>query len=902
MTVSTTTRKAGPFIGNGVTTVFPFQFKVFAKSDLQVVLADAAGAETVLDLDADYSVALNADQDNNPGGTVTYSYGGALPSTQTLTILSDVPLLQPTDIQNRGGFYPSVIEDALDRVTILSQQVKELLGRAIRVAVSDGISDAELPTAAARANKALVFDADGNIAVRDVTTVYYPPIGSVAAGVIVDDSVAANAGIDASKIKYVPAGVGATPNNVRDELRALQLADYTALRAYTGTRRSVYVTGYLVTAAPSGIAGTFVLDATDTTSADNGGTIIVDALGRRWKRSFVGPKHVDWFGANPSGTTNSDTAINNALATVGSFAETFLFSNGNYKLGNSITTTKPGIILRGASRYGTYFTAADGSTFPLLRIAHQQVEVSGFLFRPAAGQTALLIYAGRAHVHNNYLLAGSNNTGIGILLSDTNPDTSAFVPGAYGHVLENNIIGDSGFAFANGITENSTAGIQATTFSTNRILSNRPIQVKLGGGNMYIANLLQSSTGAPTGVGISLGANASGEKIWGNYFEQFQAMIETLNVSTTYQIFHAEGNHNDANTAVVADAGSKNYVIEDTMGGVVNRNGWSTRFTSTTWGVNTPSARNTFGTDTNGNCFMGAASGASHIINRVGSTENTVILNLQGAGVSIGYFQDARGLGINGANTNLALNKNSTTNRSINAAGTVNASGADYAEYMRKADGCGDVAKGQIIGIDSDGKVIDRWVPAIAFGVKSTDPCMVGGDTWGVHLGQRPATPIYVEPEYKGMILGRKPDEPVPTGDAEVDETTAKFYAARLATWESARAKEESDRAAHAQELKKAKAAYDKAMAQWKLDTKAYEDELEAERQKVDRIAFAGQVPVNVLGATPGQYIVAVQDGDGIKGIAKNEADMTLGEYMRAVGKVIAIEADGRARIIVKVS
>lgn len=167
MTVSTTTRKAGPFIGNGVTTAFPFSFKVFAKTDLSVILTDAAGAEIVLTLDADYFVALNADQDNDPGGVVTYSYGGAMPSTQKLTILSDVPLLQPTDIQNRGGFYPSVIEDALDRVTILSQQVKELLGRAIRFAASDPATVAELPTVAARRNKAIVFDEDGNIAVSE---------------------------------------------------------------------------------------------------------------------------------------------------------------------------------------------------------------------------------------------------------------------------------------------------------------------------------------------------------------------------------------------------------------------------------------------------------------------------------------------------------------------------------------------------------------------------------------------------------------------------------------------------------------------------------------------------------------------------------------------------------------
>jgi hypothetical protein len=47
---------------------------------------------------------------------------------------------------------------------------------------------------------------------------------------------------------------------------------------------------------------------------------------------------------------------------------------------------------------------------------------------------------------------------------------------------------------------------------------------------------------------------------------------------------------------------------------------------------------------------------------------------------------------------------------------------------------------------------------------------------------------------------------------------------------------------------------------------------------------------------------VPVPDGDGIKGIAMNDADMTLAAYMRAIGKVIAIEPDGRARIIVKVA
>ncbi|PHV51415.1 hypothetical protein CSQ91_10050 [Janthinobacterium sp. BJB301] len=75
---------------------------------------------------------------------------------------------------------------------------------------------------------------------------------------------------------------------------------------------------------------------------------------------------------------------------------------------------------------------------------------------------------------------------------------------------------------------------------------------------------------------------------------------------------------------------------------------------------------------------------------------------------------------------------------------------------------------------------------------------------------------------------------------------------------------------------------------------------LEVERQKVDRIAIAGRVPVNVLGTQPGDYIVPVQDGAGIQGIAVHKDDITMKQYLHAVGRVISIEPDGRAYVMVK--
>lgn len=104
-------------------------------------------------------------------------------------------------------------------------------------------------------------------------------------------------------------------SNVKDALDAINLSDYAALQAYTGSARSVYITGYLTSAAPSGIAGPFTRDDSDTTTASNGGTVIVDALGRRWKRQYSGPVNVQWFGAIGDGSADDSLGMARALAT-----------------------------------------------------------------------------------------------------------------------------------------------------------------------------------------------------------------------------------------------------------------------------------------------------------------------------------------------------------------------------------------------------------------------------------------------------------------------------------------------------------------------------------------------------------------------------------------------------------
>jgi hypothetical protein len=244
--------------------------------------------------------------------------------------------------------------------------------------------------------------------------------------------------------------------------------------------------------------------------------------------------------------------------------------------------------------------------------------------------------------------------------------------------------------------------------------------------------------------------------------------------------------------------------------------------------------------DASGNLLVGQSVNNTGKINTVTapSTYSFAILNTAGTVFYNGFYESAAGLTAswNGANTALYLSKDTTSSRSINAAGTLNASGADYAEYEQN-NGL-TISKGSVVGFKADGTLTLTFSDAIRFAIKSTNPSYVGGDTWGTE-----------------EQVGIRPFKPADDAD---DEVVAK-YEADLATFETA---------------------------------------LEAARQLVDRIAYSGKVPVNVQGATAGDYIIAVAAEDGsIGGQAVSDPDFA--QYKLAVGRVNRILDDGRAEIAV---
>lgn len=167
MTISSTTRVAGPFVGDDAVVNLDFTFKVFDDSEVQILSRlDSTGVDTELVLGADYTVALNADQDTAPGGRVTLS--GPLATGRTAFIVSEVSPLQESVFTNTGGFYPSVLNDALDRLHALHLENREVNSRAVVTPVGE-TGNLALPPVDNRIGKYLYFDANGDIVASDGT-------------------------------------------------------------------------------------------------------------------------------------------------------------------------------------------------------------------------------------------------------------------------------------------------------------------------------------------------------------------------------------------------------------------------------------------------------------------------------------------------------------------------------------------------------------------------------------------------------------------------------------------------------------------------------------------------------------------------------------------------------------
>jgi hypothetical protein len=169
MTVSSTTVK-NSYSGNGSTTQFAYGYKIFADSDLIVIIRSAAGTETVKTLTTHYTVAGAGDAS---GGSITFTSGNTPASGETVVIIREVPQTQAIDYIANDPFPAESHEEGLDRATMTTQQVQEELNRSIKLSRTNTMTSTEFTVGATeRANKILAFDSAGEISVTQELGTY----------------------------------------------------------------------------------------------------------------------------------------------------------------------------------------------------------------------------------------------------------------------------------------------------------------------------------------------------------------------------------------------------------------------------------------------------------------------------------------------------------------------------------------------------------------------------------------------------------------------------------------------------------------------------------------------------------------------------------------------------------
>ena len=117
MTVSSTTTKVSAS-GDGSTAAFNYTFKIFADSEMEVIIRSSTGTETTKTLTTHYNVSGAG---NDSGGTVTFTSGNIPASGETVVLRRKLALTQGTDYVENDPFPANSHEDGLDRLTFITQ-------------------------------------------------------------------------------------------------------------------------------------------------------------------------------------------------------------------------------------------------------------------------------------------------------------------------------------------------------------------------------------------------------------------------------------------------------------------------------------------------------------------------------------------------------------------------------------------------------------------------------------------------------------------------------------------------------------------------------------------------------------------------------------------------------------
>jgi len=169
MTISSTTVR-NSYNGDGSTATFSYTFKIFANSDLQVIIRSANGTETIKTLTTHYTVSGAG---NAGGGSITFTAGNIPISTETVVLRRNLPQTQAIDYIANDPFPAESHEEGLDRAMMAIQQLQEEVTRSIKLSKTNTMNSTEFTVgSSARAGKIFGFDSNGELVVSQELGTY----------------------------------------------------------------------------------------------------------------------------------------------------------------------------------------------------------------------------------------------------------------------------------------------------------------------------------------------------------------------------------------------------------------------------------------------------------------------------------------------------------------------------------------------------------------------------------------------------------------------------------------------------------------------------------------------------------------------------------------------------------
>jgi hypothetical protein len=445
------------FTGNTGTGPYAFNFNVLQSSDIVVYKNNVLLTETT-----DYTVSIAA----NGTGNITMVV--ALVLTDILTIIGGRELSRTTDFVTAGDLLASSLNEQLDSNVIMSQQLDERFGRTLAVPPGDEDKTLDLPLAADRADKIILFDESGNVTAAAPSDFFG---NAVLGGNFIVNTATGNGSQTAFGLTVAPG----IKTNIQIHIDGV----YQNKSTFTLSGSTVTFTeAPPLNAAIEFMMGESVTQITGDASAityNQGGTGAQDRTVRGKLQELVSVKD---FGAVGDGVTDDTAAIQaaiNAMSTAGG-GTVYLPATGRdnaYKVTSSLTLEQ-GVHLVGAGSNNTIIQM-DGD-FDLIYMKRDTV-VSDLriIADPSATNTYAAIVNGAdvvgADGYNTVcrnLIIGGLNTALGDASNAQHNIVGIQGGNTFWFLLDNVMVNNAGIGY-----RNTGADTRSTTFANNAILFNQ---------------------------------------------------------------------------------------------------------------------------------------------------------------------------------------------------------------------------------------------------------------------------------------------------------------------------------------------------------------------------------------------------------------------------------------------